>query len=364
MKPLHLIPTSVLPPLTPGRMVDWKDPVEIARAADAFQKIIFAFFGLYVWELFMTFDFEWSLLTRKRRFHWPLIFFFLCRYCMLFAFVGLLISISALTPINCRALYTFNSWTGNMAILCASTCLMLRTIALWERKPMVIIILGLMCTAHWVLLYRGMFVVIAEWNTEAKTCVVVETNTLYLNITFFFTMAFDFAILAFTTIALLGRSSPKTGLWKMLFHDGLVYFLISFTMNSIPAVLNILDLNTPMNVIATVPAASITSIAACRAVIRLVEFRSNELYVHSGQRSLNKAGRTSGQNDTTKSISTRPEVHVTTEHITMAEFPVSSVNNSPYNETNRSFRSSYIGSPHKDRDLSDKGSSFEYGSPV
>ena len=26
-----------------------------------------------------------------------------------------------------QALYTFNSWTGNMAILCASTSLMIRT---------------------------------------------------------------------------------------------------------------------------------------------------------------------------------------------------------------------------------------------
>jgi hypothetical protein len=49
-------------------------------------------------------------------------------------------------------------------------------------------------------------------------------------------MGFDFTILAFTAVALLGRPSVKTGLWRMLFQDGLVYFLISFTMNCIPAV--------------------------------------------------------------------------------------------------------------------------------
>lgn len=49
-------------------------------------------------------------------------------------------------------------------------------------------------------------------------------------------MGFDFTILAFTTVALFGRPSAKTGLWRMLFQDGLVYFLISFTMNCIPAV--------------------------------------------------------------------------------------------------------------------------------
>jgi hypothetical protein len=49
-------------------------------------------------------------------------------------------------------------------------------------------------------------------------------------------MGFDFTILVFTAVALLGRPSAKTGLWRMLFQDGLVYFLISFTMNCIPAV--------------------------------------------------------------------------------------------------------------------------------
>lgn len=49
-------------------------------------------------------------------------------------------------------------------------------------------------------------------------------------------MGFDFTILAFTTVALFGRPAAKTGLWRMLFQDGLVYFLISFTMNCIPAV--------------------------------------------------------------------------------------------------------------------------------
>ena len=49
-------------------------------------------------------------------------------------------------------------------------------------------------------------------------------------------MGFDFTILVFTAVALLGRPSAKTSLWRMLFQDGLVYFLISFTMNCIPAV--------------------------------------------------------------------------------------------------------------------------------
>jgi len=170
-----------------------------------------------------------------------------------------------------------------------------------------------------------------------------------LNVTFFFTMGFDFIILVFTAVALLGKHSARTDLWKLLFHDGLVYFLISFSTNCVPAVLNVLNLNTPMNVIGTIPAATITSIAACRAVIRLLEFRTSDIYVHSASainnsnparhgvapRALSKAH---------KIALTRPEVHVTTEHITMAEFPASG-SNSPYTKTEHNDRTSSLDLP-------------------
>lgn len=49
-------------------------------------------------------------------------------------------------------------------------------------------------------------------------------------------MGFDFTILSFTAVALLGRHAARTDLWKLLFQDGLVYFLLSFSTNCIPAV--------------------------------------------------------------------------------------------------------------------------------
>lgn len=90
---------------------------------------MFALFGLYVWEIFQTSGFEWSLITRTRKFTWPLVsdvglcklpprahddmyrvsrsageesflltsainlvFFFQCRYCLLLALIGMYVS--------------------------------------------------------------------------------------------------------------------------------------------------------------------------------------------------------------------------------------------------------------------------------
>ncbi|PAV20696.1 hypothetical protein PNOK_0332300 [Pyrrhoderma noxium] len=91
---------------------------------------------------------------------------------MLWALIGLIVSFNVTKEVNCgvcnysielrvespkfclQALYTFNSWTGNMAILCASTSLMIRTIAIWERKLTVVVPLIILCLAHWGLLYH------------------------------------------------------------------------------------------------------------------------------------------------------------------------------------------------------------------
>lgn len=48
-------------------------------------------------------------------------------------------------------------------------------------------------------------------------------------------MGFDFIVLCFTIAALL-RQKSHSGLWKLLFQDGLVYFCVTFLCNALPAV--------------------------------------------------------------------------------------------------------------------------------
>lgn len=47
-----------------------------------FTKVIYALLGIYVWEILGTVDFEWSLITRKRKFTWPLVS---RSFCLLFS---------------------------------------------------------------------------------------------------------------------------------------------------------------------------------------------------------------------------------------------------------------------------------------
>jgi hypothetical protein len=60
------------------------------------------------------------------------------------------------------------------------------SIALWERQKSIVIPLGVLCLAHWALLYRTMFIVTAAWDDRTLGCVVTGTDPSLLNSAFFY----------------------------------------------------------------------------------------------------------------------------------------------------------------------------------
>jgi len=55
-------------------------------------------------------------------------------------------------------------------------------------------------------------------------------------------MSFDLIVLVLTTIALM-KSPSRSSLWQLLFRQGLIYFLVAFIFNTIPAIFLALNLN-------------------------------------------------------------------------------------------------------------------------
>lgn len=65
-------------------------------------------------------------------------------------------------------------------------------IALWERRLIIMVPLGVLSLAQWTLLYFTMFIVHADWDDQAKVCVVTQANPSLLNVTFFFSKSLSF----------------------------------------------------------------------------------------------------------------------------------------------------------------------------
>ncbi|KAF8636935.1 hypothetical protein AX17_003186 [Amanita inopinata Kibby_2008] len=262
-------------------MVDWNSPEELAKDAKSFERLMHVLLGLYIWEWFTSLNFDWQFISGKKKFRWPMIFYFLNRYLLLFALIGITIALNVTTEINCQALYTFNQVTGNSAIGLASINLSLRTMALWSKKWYIVIPLVAVILGHWSLLLHGILLK-AEWSSQLQQCVITETSNRILAITFIYSMSFDFLVLILTGCKLIYPASGRSRLVNLIFKDGLIYFVIAFLANLLATIFMLLNLNPIMSIIANVPAAIASTIVACRAVRRLTNFSTHGAEIFSG----------------------------------------------------------------------------------
>lgn len=289
-------------------MVNWSDPTVIQKCATIFSNLGHVCAGAYTLDICVAFlDYDWVILTRQRPWRHTMILYFACKYTMLLAIVGMLIALNTTTEINCQALYTFNQFFGSAAIGTASTLLMFRTIAIWNKNLFVTIPLVLIALGHWSILMYSVTSVRSIFSPEAKTCIVLSTGSsnhnLALNLLYLYTMFVDLTVLVVSTIGLLltpGRSS----LWKLLFKDGVIFFITAFVCNALAATVLLLNLNPVMNLMFSIPAACLTAGAAARSYIRLSNWSNQEVYIHNSSNP--------GRNGITTRKAGMPDRHVAT----------------------------------------------------
>ncbi|TCD61261.1 hypothetical protein EIP91_008694 [Steccherinum ochraceum] len=259
-------------------MYNWNSPDVQQSEAIAFVRLQHALAGVYFWEFAATLDFDWSAITRKRKFGWPMVFYFLGRYCLLFAFIGLLLAIDVTDRINCSSLLAFLQFAGDASVGLASINLAIRTMAIWRRSPYVVAPLVVLILGHWGLIFAGI-VVHTQWE-PGQGCVIISTNRSVLSAMFLYSMVFDLIVLLLSAWRLydwrarrgLGFASPLT---KLLFRDGIFYFVVAFAFNLVAATFMLLNLNPLMSSIFNVPAATASTIVACRVVRRLFRYGEN-----------------------------------------------------------------------------------------
>lgn len=252
-------------------MVDWQSSAEILTDSVVFSRFAHTLFGLYLWEVVTSLEFDWQFISGRKCFRWPLAFYFAGRYCLLFALVGILIALDVTAPVNCQALYTFNQVFGNAAIGLASINLSLRTMAVWSQNRIIVCLLVAVMLGQWSFLLHGILLE-ATWLNGA--CVITSTNNHILAISFIYTMAFDFLVLCLAGWKLAYPAGGRSKLIKLIFGDGLIYFVIAFLSNLVATTFMLLNLNAVMSIIANVPAAIVCTIVACRVVRRLANFET------------------------------------------------------------------------------------------
>ena len=132
---------------------------------------------------------------------------------------------------------------GNLSIGCACINLSFRTydavsvsftfansflrIAVWAQSKIITIVILLVGIGHWVLLFHSL-VIHARW-VDGAGCVLENANTKSLTALFIYTMCFDFIVLCLTGFKLTAssRHAGASGLTRLIFTDGLIYFFVA-----------------------------------------------------------------------------------------------------------------------------------------
>ncbi|KAK7044853.1 hypothetical protein R3P38DRAFT_3308643 [Favolaschia claudopus] len=260
-------------------MVDWNSLGELTVDSEIFIKLNHALLGLYAWEWFISLPFDYDVITGRKPFRWPLVFYFANRYLLLSAMAGIAVALDSKRELNCQAIYTFNQFAGDAAVGLASINLSLRTLAIWSQNRWIKYMLIAIILGHWSLILQG-FNLKAHWDHTLNTCILTVSNNRLLAATFTYSMAFDLLVFLLNAYKLGVRRKSSSKLSKMIFKDGLVYFFIAFLFNLVATVFMFLNLNSIMVIMFNVPAAVASTVVATRAVRRLTNFTTTgpEMY--------------------------------------------------------------------------------------
>ncbi|KAI0784687.1 hypothetical protein C8Q75DRAFT_778375 [Abortiporus biennis] len=269
-------------------MVDWKDPNLIQAMQNFFSQMVVFFMGLTVWELLLTCWYDLAILSRRIPFTWSYFFWFLGRTSIFTAILTLIIVTRAKTELNCAVLIPIMSATGLIGSACASTLLMIRTLAVWRSNPYVTWTLRFLSLAQFTfLIYSGASGLSAQWSSEIRSCLIESHHEVLLAANFLYTVIYDFIIFILCIYG-VSKLAAETKLVRTLYAQGLLYVVVTFIVNIPASVFTILHLNPVMSIIFSPPAATFSVIFSCRALLLLRSVNADNIEVSEIARSVTR----------------------------------------------------------------------------
>ncbi|KAI9447245.1 hypothetical protein F5148DRAFT_727060 [Russula earlei] len=215
--------------------------------------------GVYIWEFLSTLDYEYYIVTGKRKLTLTFPLYLGCRW---FALLSVLIQLRVPPGLECQTFVIIIFASAYLAFLCASALILLRVYALWERNKVIIT-----CTAA-IWLANAISYIYTTATTHGYTfnTICVVENTLHLRISIFSTFITDLAFLVLMLVGVLRwkKAGWNSGIWSLLYTQGLTWVVV-FTLAEVPPLILItLNLNDSTNLIALVPGLVVTTIGASR----------------------------------------------------------------------------------------------------
>ncbi|KAH9037752.1 hypothetical protein EDB84DRAFT_1437340 [Lactarius hengduanensis] len=220
-------------------MVDWKRPSTVVAedspfilsgtrglvtypdcATVALVKLVHVLGGVYIWEIVSCLDFEYSFISKKRKFTWSFLLYLGCRWFPLFAIALQFLGFDVPHKINCQNALSAVLWNHSKIII-AFIC------AVWIGNTAIYVYSLITLRSTWI----------------GTLCAILHTH--HSRISVLSTLTTDIVLLVLMLAGLKRwKNAPKSGgVWRLLRTQGLTWVLIVTLVEVPPAVFISLDLN-------------------------------------------------------------------------------------------------------------------------
>jgi len=176
---------------------------------------------------------------------------------------------------NLTSRFNCQAWLDSLLILCYiavtlnSLIILLRTIAIWERRPIISIALTAVWLTNVAFLIYGITRGESVWIPLENACFVEDSQSAKINL--LVSTVTDLILLVSMIIGVL-RIKTDSSIWRMLYRHGLLWIVIGTVGVVPPTIFLFLNLNMPMNLMFQTPVLIITTICATRLYRSLVTF--------------------------------------------------------------------------------------------
>ncbi|KAN0141802.1 hypothetical protein V8E53_000264 [Lactarius tabidus] len=253
-------------------MVDFHNPAVIEKDILAGVKFWHVISGIFIWEFFITLDYEWSVIRGHRPYRKTILLYSLTRVCTLISLILNMIASDSSAPINCQLWVVFCIIFASLALAAASSLIVIRIIAIWNRNRIAMAIAMLAWSTNVAFLIHYPTQVHAAWAPEQSVCEVLNTESGNKNV--IATLITDVVLLLTMLFGLLRLRQHGTmfALGQLLWNQGLVWLFFASVAEVPPVVFIILNLNAPFNLMFQLSGLVVMSIAATRMHRSLTEF--------------------------------------------------------------------------------------------
>ncbi|KAH9958778.1 hypothetical protein BC827DRAFT_551368 [Russula dissimulans] len=227
-------------------MVKFYDTGIIEKGPSVSEKLWHTLSGLFLYEFVTTLDYEWKVIQGHLPYRWTIWVYSLTRVATLAYIILDIICLDTSKIYHCQVAATIQFVLGYTAFAAASLLIVLRIIAIWNRKKVIMMMAYGLWLANLAFLIQVAVRIRSVWAPAQSSCIV--TN-----------------ILSYDGI---GMSNLARFLWK----QGVIWLLIAIVAEVPPVVLILLNKNDTLNFMFQPPSVIIMTITATRMYRSLADF--------------------------------------------------------------------------------------------